>query len=243
MALPLVQVVEPDGIGVGLVKWGNRFSGALPGTAGVLFSILQADKLPGPPRAIAVNLFRSDRQSGVAGENSDVYAEIQYGAGGVRNTFRCDWLSGSQITLVCNAITIYARTYAPAPDATYQAVTNIVLGATIGLGPAPTSTAPTYSFPRYALAALQSRALPIPDFARRVRVYRPSATNSEVNLVFERSSPFGATTPVSQGFTPDDTIPPNTDSGLVIPGGANELLIQNSGVGPQTLTVQFDLGI
>lgn len=237
-ALPRVEVVEPRrGPWTGNPAWGNRFQGAIP-PVGFPTVVLQNDGIPGPPRALGVHLFRTDR-SADSNDNAEVYAEISYGAGGVRNKFLVDWISGVQFGLVASAVTITAVPYVPDPTSAFVTNARIELGATLGLSPPAPAYPPTFTTPRTTIAAFGTTAIAIPDFARAVTAYLPGGIEADASFNFHRSFFFGATSTMGRGWTTAEM----KSGAVLVPGGANVLQIQNSGAASMVAVVVFELAL
>lgn len=150
-------------------QWGNKWQDRLPAAAGQVFSIAELPSTPGPPRVYTVQLTRNTVPSD--GDNADVYAQIEYGTGAMRETVLVDWTQGAHVSLVANAIRVNAFSYAPRAISAYAAGTGVVslavaFGAGVGKGGRITRTEPTARIN----GGGNVQDYQIPDFARAVTV-------------------------------------------------------------------------
>jgi len=184
--------LEPTlGWWTGNTQFGNRLSLDMPPAAATQIDVLDSRELPGPPRSFGATLFRNPRQllganllpvvgqqSNVA-RNAEIYAQITYGAGGVSNTFLMDWCNGGSFALQANTMRIAALTYAPKLPADFGAydnrrqfsgVSQLQLGATIGIDGTPPPRAPTFTtqLQLMPIADVLGLQVTVPPFARRV---------------------------------------------------------------------------
>jgi len=159
-----VMFLQPTrGWWTGNSAFGRQRIGDLP-AVGDQEDLWDSGRLPGPPQPICLQLYRSDRQVAVQA-NRDVHAVITYGAGGASNTFRCDWRSGSQMSLVANTIRIAIETRLVVAGIVTGTLEGIVLGGTVGMGPGPKG--PVVFTPRSVQTLISGTSLQdaIPDFA------------------------------------------------------------------------------
>lgn len=223
-------------------KWGNRYQGPLPPAAGELGGILNLDRAPGPPRPIGIQLFRSDRNVANFGAfNSDAYARITYGAGGVTNVFDVDFLNGQSFPVVANSVRVDFISYNPSLPLPYSPAAGIVLGATIGLG-AVGCRCPTLTIPTGQIATGGSFTTPIPDFAKGVSFISTDYSSDATNIFAEIRTNLGQPQ-WSGNFTRMQ--PYGSAPGLTIPGNAAELtVVNNSAIHPLVrFALVFHLGL
>lgn len=223
-------------------KWGNRFQGTL-GPVGEPIAILNLDKAPGPPRPLAIQLLRSNRNIvNFASQNSEVYARITYGAGGVSNTFDVDWGEGQIVNVVGNSVRVDALPYKPLSDP-YVAAENIVLGATIGLGSAgcrcPTLTIPT---PLPITTGSPARRYAFPEYAKGLSVISQDYSSDAANITYSLRG-YGVI-PIWNGNA-DSIKKFETAPGLQLPATASFLEIRNTSAIFTSInpTIVFHLGL
>lgn len=245
-ALPRVAVVEP------LRGWwneepgfGQQFTGAL-GRTNVVQSLLDVD-LPGPPRAVGVQLHRSDRQV-LAQANRDVWAEVEYGAGGIYNTFRCDWRSGTRFTLMAKTVRVSFVPHLSVLGVSTGTLEEILLGATVGINAPGGRSPPTYTPDETALIPTgTSRQSAVPDFATGYNLivkdpalgFVASTDFSLLQVSFRDANNF--TIDAAQGNTIRDAL--SSVSGYRIPATAQFVNVFNNTGGSIYITNQFVLGI
>lgn len=225
--------------------FGRRFTGDLPATLANVqpIDLLNLEKCPGPPRTIGVQLYRSDKQV-VTGANSDVKCQVTYGAGGTSNTFLLDWSAGAGFTLVANTLRLAFLPFLPHNLAVYTPLTNLILGATVGLNALPRSNVVLTTQPVRTVANLVSLQSAVPDFATGFHLLSYALGGVPVNLAliqieFRASDNtvldvMAASTVASQLYSTD---------GLRVPGTAQFVSVLN-GTGANVLMGhQFVLGI
>lgn len=242
----IVRALEPQsGAWVNNNLWGEQRFEPLPSRAGSVISVLPKNtKLYGPPAVHSVQLGRSD---GVDAQNADVYARVTLGCGGIENQFDCDWLHGSQFTVVCNSLSVQAVSYAPATGAYNASAAAVALKVMVAKGSTNPSRCPlTYT---QALVALAEIATPgssvtynVPDFARELTVHVVSnpgnnnpATPSIVTISFQNEGGSVIAQYNAQVCVGGRSIP--------IPGGANTVFIENTASQVPTVSAQWFLGL
>jgi hypothetical protein len=223
-------------------SYGRRAQTTLPDLPGAQIEIFSNDLFPGMPMPRSIQLYRSDRDT-VYG-NADVRALIQYANGGIWNAFRCDWINGGQFSLVCTSIRVIAETYAPAGDQPYSVGSGeLILGALVGDGAAaPQGDPVSFTTERRVLAPGPSELEElIPDFARR---FVPCMLDTA-----------GALPPVPADFiirflTGSANVIKATQltaeierDGIIIPGGANSVVVASASALEYALAFQFQLGL
>jgi hypothetical protein len=254
--LPLIETigVEPvNGWWTGNTAWGKRFSGDMPDSLIPTVNPIDLVSLPaapGPPRAIGIQLYRSDKQIQVAG-NCDVQALVTYGAGGTSNTFALDWSAGAGFTLLANTVRVAIRPYRPSQNSIYSPLRGMVLGATIGLG-ATSNNHPVFTpIGQTAGAAAQrmlnpgfSQQYAIPDFATGLHVmcFGPGFNAFDLTHLFiEFRSTDNSTIDVLQAsVVASDLYSPE---GLRIPGAAQFVTFYTDILFAVPFLCQFVLGI
>jgi hypothetical protein len=169
--LPLIETIEPlNGSWANNNQWGASRSDPYPASPGQRVLVLDMPALPGPPamHTITLDRFGIDRLL-----NSDIRAEIEYGSGGVRNTIRCDWCNGTQLSLVANAFRVSYVSYRPTLFLPYQTqAENLNVSATVGKGARPSNSfAPTYTDRIEQIPDTVLQVYPVPDFARTLTLY------------------------------------------------------------------------
>lgn len=217
--------------------YGQRFQGRLPVEGDEIY-LTSNDAVPGPPQPVAVNLFRSDRNAGLGVlDNADVRAVVTYGAGGVNNTFLCDWVSGAQFALVANSVRVSARTYRPIPQEAYSVPAgSVVLGCTFGVsGSAP--TLPLTLTETVRLVSDEPQTLRIPDFARGATFYYDDGSPTATWFARFQASSGLMTFPGTRWAESWKS------GGFPIPGGANQLILFQDSGATRNVTVVWSLGI
>lgn len=166
--------VEPTvGHWTGNNEWGYRIDTFYPQLEGGLIPILNNPGLPGPPRSLALTLFRSALVAKLA-VNAEIRAQLTYGAGGVSNTVLVDWGNGGSICIPCNTMRVDAISYAPfAPPDVYNPTFNnapvkLTLGAIIGVEGAVPALPPSFTTPFATVAPGATLVAVVPEFARVV---------------------------------------------------------------------------
>ncbi len=223
-------------------KFGNRFQGELPGV-GEQIPIISCDAFPGPPRAIAVSLFRTDRNvQNQASANAEVYGSITYGAGGVANTFLLDWASGTTFTIIGNSLRASAIMYNPSPDLPYTPYENMVLGVTAGLGSAGACRCPTLTIPTGPIVNGGGLVdIAVPEFAKGVSFIYSAAVAAAAGVDLLVQTNLGAT--LWSGDSASALVF-QRGSGLILPGGSNNVrVINNSALATIRVQVVFQLGL
>lgn len=244
--LPSVSVEPSYGWWTDNNSFGNRFTGALP-TEGQVIPIANCDALPGPPRVIGLSFFRSPQAIAIGPTvNSEVRAEVVYGAGGVSNTLLLDGTNGCNFTVVANTVRVQYRTYRPNPFAAYVPQTDLILAATLGLGPCAPGIPPTFTTPLAVAAAGLPAVFPVPEFARRVSFLGgegpgPSVlTLAELLITFNR--PSGS---VMNTFVPTTTedLFRGAAGGYVLPADCAFVAVARTAGLDKAVQAVFQLGI
>lgn len=222
------MVVEPSkGWWTGNSRFGGRFQGVLPAQEGSIIPITSLDYVPGPPRTVALNLYANDTAfvgaPGIA--NSDVKAQITYGAGGFTNTFRCDWMQGCQFSIVCNSLRVDAVTVKRTNQGVYGNG-NIarMLGCTIGLGQSGYALGPQLTTPWTVLLAAGTTIYQIPDFARGL-ILTSDVIDPLITATFE-------STAIQQVYDMTTLYASYQGSGIRVPGGPGLVRIRNATAAP-----------
>lgn len=252
---PTACAVEPvSGPWTNSPNWGNSFSGPIPASDNQVVSVVETADIPGPPRVLVVNLFRSD-PAFPGSSNSQVRARITYGIGAKQNSFDCDWTQGAQLALVANYVRVNFVSYAPSSDAAYAQGSNksIVLGAGLAVGNAAKTHALSYTYP---MRILNNAPNPptfydvlVPDFAQALVLHaRKVGTNATAPAAGDLTVQFRAT--ASQVIAAWDglRVQDFSGEGLRLPGGTVFVRIQNSvAAAPPDVqffvTPQFILGL
>lgn len=230
-------------------RWGNRFQGPMPPTAGVLIDVLSNDQLHGQPAPVSVHLFRTDASVIPAGGNSDVRAKITYSGGNVSNEMYCDW--NGQFSLVCSSLRIALETYAPQDGLAYAVPAPaplMVFGALLGLGACPSGgqNPITYTSATYYAATGSFNSFSVPDFARRYFPIISSYINPnweilpiDIPKILIEMTYFG-TAYFTQCVALDSNV---ITKGLPVYGGVTKIRIFNGT--PNTLNIahHFQLGL
>jgi hypothetical protein len=240
--LPLVETIEPEkGPWSRAGAFGRLEKFTVPDAAGVVTAVFSNDHIEGPPRARVINLFRSDIEL-THGANSNFYARITYGIGGVQNQFFCDWLAGGQLSLVATTLRVEAVTYAPNAEVAYSRESGqVVLGAMLGVfGSLQSGQAPiTFTTQEVDLAASEVGTFLIPDFARRVIPQLDLGSNAysdcQLNLVGGNSF---ATRFHGANFTAE-----LARQGVTLPGPTTRVVFKNAGASGLSVAMQFQLGL
>jgi hypothetical protein len=239
----IVTALEPTtGPWVNQNAFGDQRFAPLPVTAGQVISILPKNtQLYGPPTVHSVCLGRSDD---VEAQNADVYARITFGCGGVENSFDCDWLHGVQFSLVCNSISVQAVTYAPTSSAYAASNAHVALKASVSKGSVSQGRCPatfTHNTLRLAETGLPGAAVEysIPDYARELTVHmignNNPATANGVTISFQNEGGTQLAQYGGQVFAGGRSVP--------IPGGCNNIRIENTTANQVQTTAQFFLGL
>lgn len=239
--LPLVQTIEPEqGPWSRAGAFGRLEKFAVPSAAGIVTAVFSNDHIEGPPRARVINLFRSDIELG-HGANSNFYARITYGIGGVQNQFFCDWLAGGQFALVATTLRIEAVSYAPNSEAAYSPEAGqVVLGAMLGIFGSTQSQAPiTFTTQSVDLSPTEVAVTAVPDFARRVIPQLDLGGNAyaDCQMSLIGGSSFAARF-VGAGFTAE-----LARQGATLPGPATRVSFKNAGANLMQMALQFQLGL
>lgn len=243
---PTVQVVEPTtGWWTQQGAFGDRFTGVLPQTVDIETTLVSLDHAPGPPRAIGINLWRSDRNRSL--DNADVLARITFGAGGVQNTFDVDWLQGIQLSLYCNALRIDFVTFNPAPDGPYTAEDQVIIGATLGIGGFSSTIPPTLTTPPTTVLQNDELDVKVPDFARKVTLLSGAIGSGAGAVTY---ADFQMQFVNSQGtliysINCGELLPDVGTTGVPIPRGSDRILVINrdSDAAARRLGLMFHLGL
>lgn len=225
--------------------FGRRFTGDLPGSLTNVqpIDLLNLEKCPGPPRTIGIQLYRSDKQV-ATGANSDVKCQVTYGAGGTSNTFLMDWSAGAGFTLIANTVRLAFVPFRPHIFNPYSPLTNIILGATVGLNALPRSNVVLTTQDIRLISTATSQQSAIPDFATgfhllsaalgavavdftKVQIEFRSSDNTIVDIV-------NASDVLGSLFSTD---------GLRIPGIAQFVSVENKTGADIIMGQQFVLGI
>jgi hypothetical protein len=244
-----VSVVEPrhgwwteDG------GFGSRIQTDLPSVAGAEIDCFSIDKLPGPPRPLAFNLFRSNTNfpsgGGRGSSNSELYAKITYGAGGISHSFLLDATLGTQLSLVAGTVRLIFVSYAPNGSAAYTvpASGEAILGATLGLGSVSPASPPTFTTQYFSVANGATQSWPVHPFARRVWPFQPATSGlqtwTNVTLTLRREG--GAN---QQKVQLGEVGPELYTQGLPIPGASFEAVLTNSSGATRSMGLVFELGL
>lgn len=153
--------------------YGDKYDGPFPLSEGIVVGVMpKNDRLYGPPAVHSVQLARGDN---APAQNADVRALVQYGTGGLRNSFLCDWLHGAQFALVCNQLSVSAVTYAPIATVDYDPESaSLFLGASVAKGDVSKGDPLSFTEARETLTptGVPGAILdyPLRDFVRRVSV-------------------------------------------------------------------------
>lgn len=171
---PKVEVyasLPPNGEWANSNNWGNSYRGVFPPN-GSRIVLVDVNSVPGPPRVYTFTLNRSNFAMPADGTfpTAAVYADIEYGAGAVRDSFVADWGNGAQFSVIANSIRITARTYNPVVGTDYDTDDlQLALSACLGEGSQANHRA-TYTEPRRLVPDTTGFTYPVPDFAKRVLV-------------------------------------------------------------------------
>lgn len=225
--------------------FGRRFTGDLPASLTNVqpIDLLNLEKAPGPPRTIGVQLYRSDKQVGTAA-NGDVKCQVTYGAGGTSNTFLLDWSAGAGFTLICNTVRLAFVPYAPDGTNPYSPLSNLILGATVGLNALPRSNVVLTTQAPRVFNDLTSQQSAVPDFAIGFHLLAvaggalpPDLT--KIQIEFRSSN----NTTIDSHFASEVAGSLFSTDGLRVPGNAQFVSVENKTGAPILLGQQFVLGI
>ena len=172
--LPGSYVLEPiRGYWTGKADWGQARKVPFPTTAGFIIPMGRVTDLPGPPRARAITLGRRDKKGPQTTDNFGIRARITYGCGGATNTLYCDWVNGTQLSVVASSIQIDCETYAPViGGAAYgvpAAQPDLDITSAIGCEAAEAGNA-TYTVLADTESGNAAITVPIPQMARELSV-------------------------------------------------------------------------
>lgn len=225
--------------------FGRRFQGDLPGAITDVqpIDLLNLEKCPGPPRTIGIQLYRSDRQVGTTA-NSDVKCQVTYGAGGTSNTFQMDWASGAGFTLIANTVRLAFVPFAPHNFNPYSPLTNLILGATVGLNALPRSNVVLTTQPVRQFNNLTSQQSAIPDFAIGFHLLSFALGGLPVDLTkvqIEFRSSDNSTIDVMLASDVEGAL--SSVDGLRLPGAAQFVSVENKTGAAIFMGQQFVLGI
>lgn len=225
-----LNVVQPDkGPWENDNQWGTSRSDVWPASPGQTVIIVDKPRLPGPPAVHTILFDRSNQEGQIL--NSDIRAVIEYGAGGTRNTFLCDWQNGGQISLVCNSLRIGYQTFAP-HDAPYVPQTsNLNVGVAIGRGNRGNGMPATYTAQAVTIHDGSNHIFPAPDFAKRVTILQGGIVGAPF---LDPSIPSGVTVLISgsHGAEIFDYARFIRNPTVTLPGGCKSVtIINNTGGG------------
>ncbi len=235
----LVNVLEPiGGPWHNDNNWGDQYNGAFPGEAGQSIAVLPKNaRLYGPPAVHSVNLFRNDNSPA---QNADVYARVTYGCGGVNNSFDCDWLHGSQFSIVCNTVNIVAVTYRPTDQDPYNAADGFFfLGAAVAKGSTTRGAPLTFTTQRARIAAAGAHTFPVVDFARRVTAC--IGPNNNDNPANPTNVTLGFQTRVGTEIVQYDAQVCAGNAMVAVPGGTTSIIVRTPAA--RDVALVWELGL
>ena len=247
---PTACVIEPHkGPWTNSTNWGNSLQGPMPKSEGNVQSVFETADIPGAPRVLVVNLFRSDVQPSGGTFNAQIRARITYGIGAKQNEFDCDWTQGAQFALVANYVRVNAVSYAPSALLPYDvgagatAAQPITLGAGIALGNAAKHDGLSFTYPLDELSNVgPSHALyDVPDFATTLFFNATKNTGLPLAVADCRIVMFSGAVQLQEwdGVRAQDFM----SGGLRIPGGTTQVKVLNTGAAPILLAPQFGLSL
>ncbi len=235
----LVHVLEPtEGPWANNNDWGDQRAQALPGAPNQPVQVLPKNtRLYGPPAVHTVQLSRGDETPAT---NADVRARVTYGCGGANNSFDCDWLHGSQFSLVCNSISVRAVTYAPRSTAAYDAGTgSVFLAASVAKGSSTPPLPLTYTEPRVTMQNLEVTDYPVRDFVKSVVLHvqnnNDPAIAEAIDVEFLDAGGGSNAKYDAQVFAGGRAVP--------IPGQTNLIRVTNHSGGVKLVCLQWLLGL
>lgn len=220
---PIVEVVESvNGPWVNNNQWGIALQDPWPNSEGQVKMVLDMPSLPGPP---AVHTVILDRFASLRAANSDIRAVIEFGSGGNRNTFECDWANGVQVSMVANSVRVSYKTWKPNANIPYAVQSqNLGIAAMVGKGTRPNfGTPPSYTDVAQTLTGGATRTYTVPDYARNVTILNDKVTTpADIQIAVRSSGDAGAPWLVDAAyFITNPTVP--------LPSGAYELVITVNG--------------
>lgn len=225
--------------------FGRRFQGALPAslTNAQPIDLLNLEKCPGPPRTIGVQLYRSDKQVTTL-PNGDAKCQVTYGAGGTSNTFLLDWSAGAGFTLIANTVRLAIVPFQPDNTNPYAPLTDIILGATVGLNALPSSRAVLTTLGYRLQPNLTSAQSAVPDFAIGFHLQCTALAGAPPDLTklqieFRSSN----NTVIDCHLASEVAGPLFATDGMRIPGNAQFVSVENKTGADVFMGLQFVLGI
>jgi hypothetical protein len=160
------SVVEPLSgywTGVNTASFSRSRLGLYPSDPGTEL-VIEANKLPGPPRGRGLTLTRSNESyTGSLGNmNVGIYADVEFGIGGNVQKIRCDW-NNCILNLPASVMRVSATWYAPDTSiAYYTDVMSGSLGVSVSVDPLVNKSLNTYTqFVDFSTALV----IDIPPFA------------------------------------------------------------------------------
>lgn len=225
--------------------FGRRFTGDMPAslTNAQPIDLLNLEKAPGPPRTIGVQLYRSDKQVTTTA-NCDVKCQVTYGAGGTSNTFLVNWSSGAGFTLVCNTLRLAILPYQPVIFNPYSPLSNLILGATVGLNALPGSHVVLTTQAVRVVPNLISLQSAVPDFGIGFHLLCYALGGVEADLTkvqIEFRAPDNSVLDAVNAATVAGSL--YSQEGLRVPGNAQFVSVENKTGADILMGQQFVLGI
>jgi hypothetical protein len=226
-------------------RYGQLFNNVLPAEDEII-GLLQTGLLPGEPGPVTVNFFRSNR--GVQSEadptrNAEIRGVVTYGCGGITNQFEVDMISGVQLTVVANHLTLDLHTYNPAPDSPY-APYQLIAAAVLGHGNASAALPPTFTTPFIASdGGSLGFTVDVPDFARSVCFHTNETDPTELaKLELEFVTPAVSIKVVNVAALYGEL---TREKGIAIPAGTNQITVTSTAVltNPIRAGLQFFLAL
>lgn len=233
-----VTAIEPIGgywNGVGSTSFSGTYNGEWPE---VEFSqlLLEANKLPGPPRGRGVSLSRVDGSLavGLGNNNYSIYADIEFGIGSSIQRLSCDW-KNSIVNIPGSVVRITARWAKTDPSLPYYNGNQTGnLTAAVCTDPLVSKGLNTYT--QYLnLNGPTVNALDIPPFAIGFWLpINPASVFTSANYVYVanvQASEIGNTVAPYIGQVASSAIQANGLTNLTsLPSSASSLVFNSSGI-------------
>lgn len=214
-------------------RFGFKFQGLVP-PAGSIIGLTESVSLPGPPAPLWLNWFRYNRGLSTEADpaqNFELRGRVIYGVGGAQNQIDVDLISGVQLPIVCNSVTVQFVTYNPYADvvgAAYLAG-EIACGVMFGQGAASGALPATWSSPIFESAGgnFVDAQYVIPDFGRSVAVHIATKDPAELAKVELGFLDYGGAVISTVSMDPalGGYALLSSERGVPIPAGANSAVL------------------
>jgi hypothetical protein len=194
--------------------------------------ILKADEL-GPPEVYTLTFGISYSEQEWPGEvrTFDIEAEINFGAGGATQVAKIDWVQGAQVSLVMNAVSVFAS-YSIDPETAPNRPADLRLSVMVGRGSSPSKAQWTDPTPVDILPLAQTLPRRIAPYSSRIHVIASDFTSTDrvfsaQNLLVFFGGPRASDARV--GLVRMDQYLNALGNGIVIPGQAKYASVVNVG--------------